>query len=78
MTTAEAAALLGERGIVATAAQVKRWAAAGRFPGATKHANEWDIPAEALAAFAPPALGAPVGVWKWRKRRGENDVLSCE
>ena len=71
-TTHETAALLQERGIAATAARVKRWCAAGHFPGAVKQANEWEIPDEAIAAFQPPARGAPVGVWKWRQRKHAN------
>ncbi len=72
MTTTEAAALLTRRGIAATADQVKRWCAAGRFSGAVKVANEWQIPQEAVATFQRPARGAPTGkrqAWKFRKRR---------
>lgn len=72
MTTTEVAALLTERGIAATALQVKRWAAAGRFPGAVKVANEWQIPADAVAAFSVPIKGTPPGkrqAWKFRMRK---------
>ena len=76
MTTTDAAALLTGRGITATAEQVKRWCAAGRFPGAVKVGNEWQIPQEAVAAFERPTRGAPTGkrqAWRFRKRKPKKE-----
>ena len=62
LTTAEAAALLSERGAPAKPDTVKHWCQQGRFPNAKPPASQrgvWLIPAADLDGFTPPTMGRP-------------------
>lgn len=68
LTTAEAAALLAERGYTVKPDTVKHWCEDGKFPGATCPGGRvWQIPREEVEAFEPPTRGRP------RAQRREDD-----
>lgn len=66
LTTAEAAALLSERGMTdkdggpVRVETVQQWCKRGKFAGAVSVGGRiWQIPREAVETFGPPTQGRP-------------------